>query len=126
MIRDGSARSLYKTPSQLAVPRWSPDGTKVAFIEGLMSDEGFHGGDLMLIPSSGGSAENVTNNRPASPSAMFWLTNDRLLFTEASKGGSAASEIWLATRKITKLSEGPEVNMRSAISQTCPCRAMET
>jgi dipeptidyl aminopeptidase/acylaminoacyl peptidase len=108
VIRDGSARSIYKTAWQLAVPRWSPDGSKVAFIEGLMSDEGFHGGDLMVIPASGGAAENVTANRPTSPNAMFWLANDRLLVTEASKGGSAASEVSLATRKITTLWEGPE------------------
>src|SRR6266567_4710296 len=108
VIRDGSARSIYKTPWQLAVPRWSPDGSKVAFIEGLMSDEGFHGGDLMVIPAAGGSVENATVNRPTSPSAVFWLANDRLLVTEASKGGSAATEISLATRKITKLWEGPE------------------
>src|SRR5207249_10260447 len=69
---------------------------------------GFHGGDLMIIPASGGSAENVTANRPTSPNAMFWLANDRLLVTEAAKGGSAASEVSLARHKITKLWEGPE------------------
>lgn len=108
VIRDGSARSIYKTPWQLAVPRWSPDGSKVAFIEGLMSDEGFHGGDLMIIPTTGGSAENLTADRRTSPSSMFWLANDRLLVTEASKGGAAASEVSLSTRKITTIWEGPE------------------
>ncbi|MFL6427591.1 MAG: TolB family protein [Acidobacteriaceae bacterium] len=34
---------------QIAVPRWSPDGRRIAFIEGLMSDVGFHGGDLFTI-----------------------------------------------------------------------------
>jgi dipeptidyl aminopeptidase/acylaminoacyl peptidase len=108
VVRGGAARSIYKTQWQLAVPRWSPDGSKIAFIEGLMSDEGFHGGDLMLISATGGSAQNLTPNRAASPNAMFWLANDRLLVTEASKGGSAAVEVSLATREIKTLWDGPE------------------
>jgi dipeptidyl aminopeptidase/acylaminoacyl peptidase len=107
-IRGGLAQSIHKTPWQLAVPRWSPDGSKIAFIEGLMSDEGFHGGDLMVIPASGGDARNLTANLPASPNAMFWLGNDQLLMTEALKGGSAAVEISLATGKMSTLWEGPE------------------
>jgi Tol biopolymer transport system component len=31
---------------QLAVPRWSPDGKAIAFIGGLMSDQGSTGGDV--------------------------------------------------------------------------------
>ena len=108
VIRDGSARSIYKPRWQLAVPRWSPDGSKVAFIEGIMSDEGFHGGDLMVIPASGGAPENVTANRPVSCSALFWLGNGRLLVTAASKGGSAVSEVSLAPRKFATIWEGPE------------------
>src|SRR5438034_998073 len=43
-IAKGEATSIYKPSLQVAVPRWSPDGKSIAFIEGLMSDEGFHGG----------------------------------------------------------------------------------
>src|SRR5205814_338234 len=43
-IETGNAASIYKPSLQVAVPRWSPNGKSVAFIEGLMSDEGFHGG----------------------------------------------------------------------------------
>ena len=108
VIRDGVARSIYKTPWQLAVPRWSPDGSKIAFVEGLMSDEGFHGGDVMLIGAEGGKAENVMTKHAASASAIFWQGNDRLLLTESRKGGSAVAEVSLATRAVTTLWEGPE------------------
>ena len=40
---------------QIAVPRWSPDGAQIAFIGGLMSDQGATGGDVYLVGSSGGS-----------------------------------------------------------------------
>ena len=48
-IAKGNATSIYKPWFQVAVPRWSPDGKSIAFIEGLMSDEGFHGGDLFTM-----------------------------------------------------------------------------
>ena len=48
-IQPASGRALYKPSLQIAIPRWSPDGRHIAFIEGLMSDEGFHGGDLRDI-----------------------------------------------------------------------------
>ena len=52
--------SIYKPQLQIAEPRWSPDGKTIAFIEGLMSDEGSTGGDVFVIPAAGGAARNVT------------------------------------------------------------------
>ena len=46
----GEMKSLYKPAQQIAVPRWSPDGSSIAFIGGLMSDEGSTGGDVFLFP----------------------------------------------------------------------------
>ena len=43
----GKMKSIFKPETQIAVPRWSPDGTSIAFIQGLMSDEGFTGGDVL-------------------------------------------------------------------------------
>ena len=41
---------------QIAVPRWSPDGKAIAFIGGLMSDQGVTGGDVWIVSSTGGAA----------------------------------------------------------------------
>ena len=38
---------------QIAVPRWSPDGKTIAFIGGLMSDQGSTGGDVWIVSVSG-------------------------------------------------------------------------
>src|SRR6266849_10142813 len=92
----GNATSIYKPSLQVAVPRWSPDGKSIAFIEGLMSDEGFHGGDLFTISSDGGGLTNRTPGRKASVSSLFWLSRDRILFTEYVGGAGAVSELNLA------------------------------
>jgi dipeptidyl aminopeptidase/acylaminoacyl peptidase len=56
---------------QIAVPRWSPDGKAIAFIGGLMSDQGVTGGDLYLIPATGGQPERLTA-RKASVAWFHW------------------------------------------------------
>src|SRR5467141_4697768 len=81
-IAKGEARSVYKPSLQVAVPRWSPDGKSIAFIEGLMSDEGFHGGDLFTISADGQRLTNYTHGRKSSVSSFFWQTPDRILLVE--------------------------------------------
>ena len=40
---------IYKPQKQIALPKWSPDGKHIAFIEGLMSDQGGTGGEIFMI-----------------------------------------------------------------------------
>ena len=78
-IAKGNAISIYKPSLEVAVPRWSPDGKSIAFIEGIMSDEGFHGGDLFTMTANGGDVVNRTQGRKASVNSFFWQTPDRIL-----------------------------------------------
>ncbi len=55
---------------QVAVPRWSPDGQQIAFIGGLMSDQGATGGDIYLISAIGGEAKDIT---PNSDKTVAWI-----------------------------------------------------
>jgi dipeptidyl aminopeptidase/acylaminoacyl peptidase len=105
---NGAATSIYKPSLQVAVPRWSPDGKSIAFIEGLMSDEGFHAGDLFTVPVSGGDAQNCTQGRKSSVSSLFWVTPDRILFTEYVGGGGAISELTLANNSVRTIWKGAE------------------
>ncbi len=73
---------------QIAVPRWSPDGKQIAFIGGLMSDQGATGGDIYTIASTGGSPTNITPNRKASPAWFTWIDDNTLGIVEFA-GGSA-------------------------------------
>jgi dipeptidyl aminopeptidase/acylaminoacyl peptidase len=73
---------------QIAVPRWSPDGKSIAFIGGLMSDQGATGGDVWLLPSSGGEPRNLTPERPTSAAWISW-GDDRQIFVSEISGGDS-------------------------------------
>ncbi|HTL58164.1 MAG TPA: S9 family peptidase [Candidatus Limnocylindrales bacterium] len=107
--KTGEAQSIYKSSLQVAIPRWSPDGKSVAFIEGLMSDEGFHGGDLFTMSAQGRDLANRTKGRKASVSALFWTELGKILFTETVGGASAISELALAQNEVRTIWKGAEV-----------------
>ena len=62
----GETHSILKPGMQVASPRWSPDGQTVAFIGGLMSDEGIASGDVYTVPAMGGAAQDITPGMKAS------------------------------------------------------------
>lgn len=73
---------------QIAVARWSPDGKSIAFIGGLMSDQGSTGGDVWMISSSGGEVKDLTPARPASPAWIEWGDNTHIFVSETFGGDS--------------------------------------
>ncbi len=73
---------------QIAVPRWSPDGKTIAFIGGLMSDQGSTGGDVWIVSSDGGQPRDLSQGRPTSPAWIEWGTNDYLFVSELAGGNS--------------------------------------
>lgn len=85
-VDSGKATSLLKTQMQIANPVWSPDGMNVAFIGGLMSDEGVNGGDIFSLPAAGGEPRDLTPDRKASPNWLRWLPSGQILFTENTDG----------------------------------------
>jgi dipeptidyl aminopeptidase/acylaminoacyl peptidase len=92
-LKTGAAQLLHRPKWQIASPRWSPDGASVAFVEGLMSDEGSTGGDVFLIPAAGGTARNLTPGRPSSPAWIGWRKSGMVLIAEHAGGGVAISEL---------------------------------
>jgi dipeptidyl aminopeptidase/acylaminoacyl peptidase len=71
---------------QIAVPRWSPDGKVIAFIGGLMSDQGSTGGDVWIVPSSGGEPRDLTSKRPTSPAWIEWGDDEHIFVSELAGG----------------------------------------
>ncbi len=105
----GEMKSLYKPAQQIAVPRWSPDGSTIAFIGGLMSDEGSTGGDVFLVPATGGVARNLTPGLQASASWLAWRPGGgEILLLESVDGASGISTLDVRSGKVTPLWSGPE------------------
>jgi dipeptidyl aminopeptidase/acylaminoacyl peptidase len=73
---------------QIAVPRWSPDGRVIAFIGGLMSDQGVTGGDVWIVSATGGAPRNLTPQRAATASWLEW-DNASHIFVSSLQGGNA-------------------------------------
>jgi dipeptidyl aminopeptidase/acylaminoacyl peptidase len=71
---------------QIAVPRWSPDGKAIAFIGGLMSDQGVTGGDIWIIASDGGQPRDLTQGRPTTSAWIEWGGDDSLFANEFAGG----------------------------------------
>ena len=84
---------------QIAVPRWSPDGMKIAFIGGLMSDQGSTGGDVYLISATGGEPKDVTPGRAASVAFIGWIGPKVIGIAEHVGGSSHLGALDLSTGK---------------------------
>jgi dipeptidyl aminopeptidase/acylaminoacyl peptidase len=81
---------------QIAVPRWSPDGSRIAFIGGLMSDQGATGGDVYLVASSGGSAVDITPHAALTSVWPHWMDDHSLIVSEVAGGTSRIAGYHLA------------------------------
>jgi dipeptidyl aminopeptidase/acylaminoacyl peptidase len=104
----GEMREIYRPKLQIAEPRVSPDGQSVAFIEGLMSDEGSTGGDIHIVPITGGAARNLTRNLKASPYALAWTTPDYITFAENVDGNSGFGSVNVKNSAVQTLWTGEE------------------
>ena len=101
--------SIYKPTLQIARPAVSPDGKSVAFIEGLMSDEDFVGGDVFLLLLTGGTPRNLTLERKASAATLNWTNAGKLVVGENREGEASIVEIDPATAKAEQLYGGAEL-----------------
>ncbi len=87
---------------QMALPRFSPDGTSIAFIGGLMSDQGSTGGDIYRVAAKGGAEPvNLTAGSKVTPVWLAWIAADRMIVAEAVRGSSRVSEYRLAKDELT-------------------------
>ncbi len=73
---------------QIAVPRYSTNGQNIAFIGGLMSDQGATGGDIYLMGADGSGLQNLTPGRKSTPAYLAWADADHLVFSEYTSGKS--------------------------------------
>ncbi|HEV7669488.1 MAG TPA: alpha/beta fold hydrolase [Thermoanaerobaculia bacterium] len=114
-----AGRVLHETKLQMAMPRWSPDGRTLAWIEGLMSDAGSTGGDVWTLPADAPpagaesaqlpAARNATPGLASSPAWLAWAGPDQLLWVENVAGSTGISTVDLSTGKIESRWRAAEV-----------------
>jgi dipeptidyl aminopeptidase/acylaminoacyl peptidase len=80
---------------QIAVPRWSPDGEAIAFIGGLMSDQGATGGDVWMVPAAGGAPRNLTPGRAATAAWLKWDGSSHILVSSLAGGNAQLARLEL-------------------------------
>lgn len=108
---------IYKPHFQIALPRWSPDRKSIAFIEGLMSDEGGTGGEIYTVPSNGGQPRDLTPDRRSSPAWFAWLSDRKILFTEFTGGSTSIARLDVAHATTQSLWRGDET-IRAGFEET--------
>lgn len=115
--RSHDMHDIYIPKRQIAEPHVSPDGKQVAFIEGLMSDEGSVGGEIMTVPVSGGTVRNLTAKISSSPSTLVWTSADRIFFGENVDGNSGFGSVSTFGGAIQKIWAGDEsVSAQSSLN----------
>ena len=106
-LHDGSPTVLHESQRQVAMPAWSPDGKHVAFLSSNYSDRGAVDGGVFVVPSEGGSADELSNTHIASTRYLVWSDNGtRLLSTATEQGGMGIAEIEVDTGKRLSLWHG--------------------
>ncbi|HLK33623.1 MAG TPA: S9 family peptidase [Terriglobales bacterium] len=105
---DGQMHEVYRPPEQMAQPHYSPDGKFIAFIAGIMSDEGATGGDIYTVPATGGQARDLTPGIKASPNWLVWSSTQDILFTENLDGRLGVANINLVTGNVETRWTGSE------------------
>jgi dipeptidyl aminopeptidase/acylaminoacyl peptidase len=99
---------LPKPGIQIAAPRWSPDGSTIAFLGGLMSDEPVQGGDIYIVPATGGTAQNLMPDSKLTATAINWTADSGGLLTSGIQDGQTFVARLDKNQKFTQLWTGPE------------------
>ncbi len=85
---------------QIAVPRWSPDGKRIAFIGGLMSDQGSTGGDVYVVDAGGGEPTDITPGIDGSPVHLSWISDSTVSFVEDRRGHTLFSAVNVDSKRV--------------------------
>jgi dipeptidyl aminopeptidase/acylaminoacyl peptidase len=71
-LASGTMQKMCHMPHQIGRLSWSPDSVSLAFVSGVMSDEGNISGEIYIVPVTGGDVRNLTPNIDHSITWIEW------------------------------------------------------
>jgi dipeptidyl aminopeptidase/acylaminoacyl peptidase len=118
----GAMSPLLEKPSmQIAMPRWAPDNSQIAFIGGLMSDQPMVGGDIYMIRPAGGTARNLTPEMKMTATSLSWSSDSGSLFFAGVSDGQTViaalgpsgtiSTLWAGAERIARGRYMPQISI---------------
>jgi dipeptidyl aminopeptidase/acylaminoacyl peptidase len=117
----GAVRVLLKPQLQMASPRWSGNGTRIAYIGGLMSDETITGGDIYVIAAAGGTPIDVTPGLAASVHTLTWNGSDsHIVATEFAAGDEVLATIDVDAKTQHETWRGPQMIWANSVMGFTP------
>jgi dipeptidyl aminopeptidase/acylaminoacyl peptidase len=117
----GGVTTLSRPTLQMASPRWSGDGRRVAYIGGIMSDEGATGGDVYVIDAAGGDPVDVTPDLPASVQTVTWNgASGRIIATEFAAGDEVLAVIDVNAKTQHEIWRAPEMIWANSLEGFAP------
>jgi dipeptidyl aminopeptidase/acylaminoacyl peptidase len=102
---DGNAiTSVVTQPGPDTNPKWSPDGTRLAFQSAMGRPDFFHANSrIAVVPVSGGAAASITDTFDESPGLLEWTTRG-IFFSGLQKTASHLFLVDPATRTVRRVS----------------------
>ena len=100
--RDGSDKLQLSSPRLYAIlPRWSPDGKEIAFYA-FQPNQARNQYRIYLVPSAGGSPQELTPNQPGPQVDVVWSPDGKsLLFGGPVGGPTALNTVNVKTRQVS-------------------------
>jgi dipeptidyl aminopeptidase/acylaminoacyl peptidase len=85
----GPPATVWQAKRQAALPVWSPDRSRIAFISSNWSDRGCVAGDVWVVNSSGGEARDISRGVVASFGWLDWSADGKTLLAVGHDRGGA-------------------------------------
>lgn len=79
-LEQRTAHCVYSPGWQIAHPRLSPDGGRVAFVEGICSDRGSEMGTVKMIDLGSGTLSDLTPDADSDVANLAWRDDTRLWY----------------------------------------------
>jgi dipeptidyl aminopeptidase/acylaminoacyl peptidase len=104
-LATGNVQPLCTMPHQIGRITWSPDGASIAFVSGILSDEGNISGEVYVVSSSGGDARCIT---PGIGYSITWIEwrDEGILYGGRHIDSAVLGWIDPATREHRPISKG--------------------